>query len=582
MMKLRDYQRRAVSAILSHLKESKSTLMVAATGTGKTVIAAHLISALSNDASFALNGRRALFVAHREELLNQAAEKIKTITGQAPGLELAESWSDERSLLGKPDVVLASVQTLNSGRLMKRMERFKPEEFGLIVFDEAHHAVAETYRRVVDHFRQNCAARIMGMTATADRGDEEALGQIFDTVAFEYDVLQAVNDGWLVPIEQQYISIAGLDYSGIKTTAGDLNSGELANVMQYEKTLHGVAYATMQEAGDRKALVFASSVAHAERLAEIFNRHKPRSAFVIHGKTDKQDRRHLLSAYKNGAHQFFVNVGVATEGFDAPDAEVVVMARPTKSRSLYTQMLGRGTRPLPGIVDVPGASAADRRERIANSNKPCVTVLDFVGNSGRHKLISAVDVLGGNVSDRVAQVAHDRIQKSGRPSDVLDEIKQAEREEKERLAKEREEAAKRSALKAKAEYKKRPVDPFAILDVMPHREAGWNKGKSPTPKQIILLERFGVDAAQDLTRNEASQMIDEIIGRREKGLCTFKQAKLLKQYGYGDSSEYSFEYANGLITKLKQNGWRSLKGKDRPKVANRPRKRPPTMADVNF
>lgn len=507
---------------------------------GKTIVAAHLIGSR-------VEHGRVMFIAHREELIFQARDRIERVSGTAPSVEMAEMYSDERGMYGKSLVVVSSVQTQCRGR----MDRFDPNEFSLLVIDEAHHATADTYRRTIDHYRKNSNLRVLGLTATPDRYDEEALGQVFEHVSFDYEILDAIHDGWLVPIQQKFVSVDGLDYSGVHTVANDFNQGELAAVLEDEDILHRMAIPTMEIAGDRKTLVFAASVAHAGLLTDILNRYKPDSAFVITGKTDKDERRALLDAYRSNKFQFMINVGVATEGFDMPDVEIVVMGRPTKSRALYAQMCGRATRPLTGLVD-DADSAELRRERIEYSEKPNMLVLDFVGNSGRHKLMTTADILGGRYSDREIDRAN-QIIAAGEEADTkraLDKAKKLiEHEDKEAAQRER-----RKPIRATANYGTVNVDPFEMLDIVPHAERAWNGGRLATEKQVALLEKFGLSEPEKLSFDRASQLINELIRRREEQRCTFKQAKILRRYGYG--AELSFAEASAKIDAIAKNGWR--------------------------
>lgn len=403
---------------------------------------------------------------------------------------------------------------------------------------------------MISYYRKNSELKILGVTATPDRHDEEALGQIFETVAYDYELPQAIVEGWLVPIEQRAVHVEGLDYSTIRTTAGDLNGADLARVMEYEDNLHRIASPTIELIEDRKTLVFAASVAHAERLCEIFNRHKADSARWVCGTTPKEERRRLVSDYAAGRFQVLCNVGIATEGFDDPSIEVVVMARPTKSRSLYAQMAGRGTRPLPGLVD--GCETADERcLAIAMSAKPRLEIVDFVGNSGRHKLVSSADILGGNHSDKAverAKKAAEEAGEEGRQVDMLDELDKAERE-----LREEEERERRRKLRVAAIYSTSTVSPFDVLQVRPWKERGWDKGRAPSEKMTAFLERQGI-ATQGLTFGQARQLIQEIIGRREQKKATFKQARVLRRFGY--SADATFDEAKKLIDALAANRWR--------------------------
>lgn len=342
------------------------TLAVLPTGTGKTVIFAQLCKRWHDQGL-----GRVLVMAHREELISQACQKIADITGELPDVEMGDSRADECAIINRAPVVVTSVQTMCRP---KRHERFHPEDFSLMIVDEAHHSTAATYRRVIDYFGQNPNLKILGVTATPDRADEEALGQIFETVAYEYQIQQAIEDGWLVNIDQRFILVDGLDLSACRTTAGDLNEGDLAKIMEMEKVLHGVVGPTIELAGDTPTLIFNTSVAQAERTAEIINRHRPDSAVCLHGKTPREERREKLKAFSRREYQYLCNCGLFLEGFDETSIGVVAMARPTKSRSLYAQAVGRGTRPLPGIVDGLD-DAGQRRNAIALSAKPsCIAI----------------------------------------------------------------------------------------------------------------------------------------------------------------------------------------------------------------
>lgn len=533
---------------------SKSTLAVLPTGTGKTVIFGHVARDWPD--------RRVMIVAHRDELIRQAADKVGNICSEECGIEMADLEVNETSIYGKPRVVVSSIQTLNStrrGRL--RMEKFNPAEFGLLIIDEAHHATAATYRRVVDWFD----TRTLGVTATPDRADEEALGQIFDSVAFEYGILDAINDGWLVRIEQQFVHVSGLDLSGCKSDKIDLIQADVARVMAQEALLHKVVDPIVSLAGDMPTLVFAASVEHAHKMAEIFNRHKPNSAIAIDGKTDREVRREQLKAFSRGEFQYLVNMGVFLEGFDEPTIGCVAMARPTKSRALYAQVAGRGTRPLPGLIDSLN-SADERKAAIAASGKPSMLMLDFVGNSGKHKLVCTADILGGNESDEVVERATETAKRKsarGQKVDMQQELALAkealEEELKQRHEAERKAEAQRAHIVAKAKFSTKSVNPFDIFDIVPKREPGWHKGRKVTGGQRALLEKFKVDqeTIDGLSFCQASQMIDVCIKRRQQGLCTVKQAKLLGKYGY--SPDTKFDDANRIITALKANGWQRPK-----------------------
>lgn len=595
-MNLRCYQQEAVARIFDAWGTAQSTLAVMATGTGKTILLAEVIRQRPSG--------RAILLAHREELIWQGASKIEAVTGVKPDIEMAE-YRARDGLFSRCEVVISTIQTQGSGQDGEgRMTRFDPMDFSLLIIDEAHHAVAVSYRKVIDYYRQNPNLKVLGVTATPDRTDEQALGQIFQSVAFDYELVDAISDGFLVPVRQTAIEIDGLDYSSVHTTAGDLNGADLARVLQYEEPLQEMLQAMLEcamgmEPGTldpltgikdeqlfrarfdpilqahrpRKTLVFAASVAHGERLAQIINRWIPSAARFVHGKTDKDERRIMLADYAAKAFPFLVNVGIATEGFDDPGIELVAMCRPTKSRALYAQMAGRGTRPLPGIVDhwndaglyLPQEAAAHRRAAIAGSDKPFIEIIDFVGNAGRHKLITTADILGGKFADEVIAKAKSKAQSAGGPVDMKETLEEAQRE----LAEERE-IAQRAKLRIKSLYSKRSVDPFAVLHVEPYQEKGWNKGQPPSAAQLACLEKFGVPTGQVTTRTQASQLLDALITRRTQQRCTFKQAQKLTQYGY--SPDASFDQACQIMDALAANGWRRPDGSANQPVPATPRR----------
>lgn len=541
-MNLRPYQRDAVSGVDSALKGKRSALVVMPTGTGKTVCFAHI----------ARNAvKRVMVIAHREELVQQAVSKIRSVTGLSPDVEMAEYKAGR---LYKSPVVVASVQTLCAPfHNVYRMDKFDPHEFDMLVIDEAHHATAASYRRVVDHFSKNPNLRTVGFTATPDRADKSALGLVFESVAFNYEIMQAMHDGWLVPIETQQVIVGGMDFSHVKTVAGDLNQGELSTIMEQEKVLHGVVSPAIEIAAGRKTLVFAASVSHAERMSEIFNRHGVRSA-IVHGGTFKDDRRKILQAYADGKIQVLCNCGVAVEGFDCPTIEVVVIARPTKSRSLYTQMVGRGTRVLPNTVDSI-SDPAGRRAAIAASAKPKMLVIDFTGNSGKHKLVTTADILGGKYDEETIEHAKQKIAESGKPSDVIEELERAAAEV---LANRTEELLqkKRRVVTAKVDYSTKQVDAFGVFNIGPDRLAHAARNTAPlTQAQQAMLTRNGIDIG-GLPIGHCRALYNEILRRMKAGRCTYKQASLLRKYGYGTT--VSFKEASKIIDGLKSNGWKKV------------------------
>jgi superfamily II DNA or RNA helicase len=513
---LRPYQVQAVAAARAALEENRSTLIVAATGTGKTA----MFSEIARDWP-----GRVLMLAHRDELVQQGAHRLRQQTGRRVGIEKAEQYADVGA-----EIVVASVQTLCRD---DRLARFGPDGFGLVIADEAHHYVAKSYRKILDYF---ATAKVLGVTATPDRGDRLALGQVFDSVASVYDIEDAIKDGFLCGIRATTVYCEDMSLEHVKTTAGDLNQGDLDAVMSTEKMLHEVAKPTIELAGGRRTLVFTTSVANAHRLAEVFCRYNPESARAVDGGMNLDVRRQVLADHQTGRFQFLVNVGIATEGYDDPAISCVVIGRPTKSRALYAQMCGRGTRIYPGKADL--------------------LILDMVGQAGRHKLVSAADILAGRYPDEVTELAKRKLAKEP-GQDVRVALASAE----EQIEREKIEAARRSAARAKVKYSTSTVNPFGVLGIHDPGNAGEWGGqfgtKPASEKQLQVLQKMKVPIPDNLSSTQASQLIGTLFKRRDKGLCTFGQIKVLKKFGYNTSS-MSFESARRLIDAIAANGWKRV------------------------
>lgn len=537
---LRTYQHDAVEAVFKEWEQHHSTMIVMATGLGKTVTFCEVIRRL--------HPARAIIIAHRTELIQQACAALERI-GIRSEIEMAENKADASMFFGESTIV-ASVQSLISGRKdNKRMTKFRPQDFSLLVIDEAHRAVADSFRSVITHFRKNPNLKVLLVTATPERYDSKALGLVCDSVAYKYDIAEGIEDGWLVPIEQQMIRVGSLDYSHVRTTAGDLNGADLAKIMEDEKNLQGMVGASIEIIGDRPSIAFTSSVRHAEMCCDIFNRHKPGMAAWVSGTTPSDDRARIFKAFRNGETQIIANVGIITEGTDLPRAEVAIMGRPTASRGLYTQMVGRILRPVPGIIDGL-TSAYERREAIASSHKGTALVLDFVGNSGKHKLVCTADILGGKYDEEVVKQATEEAQKSQKPAKMSELLKQI----KARIERQKaEEAARKARLVAKVQYTKREISPFDAFDIKPRQDSKWDTGRPLSSNQRAVLQKMGVNP-DELNYAAAKQLLIEHFKRREKGLCTLKQAQCLARAGI-NAKKVTFDEASRMIDQLKKNNF---------------------------
>ena len=569
---LRDYQTEDVGKILDEFKTVQSTIYVAATGLGKTV-------SMVKVAERMLPGRT-IFMVHSGELVNQAVQAFER-AGLTCEIEKAELVAST-NLFTRSDVVVATVQTLQSGKdEWTRMKRFKPEDFSLLLYDEAHLSVAPGNKKIVRYFMDgNPNLKVLAVTATPQRLDKESLGQLYQTVAAERDICWAIDNGWLVPIDQQMVNVGTLDFSEVRTTAGDLNGADLAAVMEAESNVQSVVMATIEamfsmapntllkvpvrdwpdackafgSETPRRTIAFASSVKHAEMMSDILNRVKPGLCTWVCGETSKNDRPQIIEAFKAGEIPCIANVGVLVAGFDCPAVELIVNAAPTKSRTRYVQRIGRGTRPLPGIVD--GLDTADaRRTAIANSEKRSVLVIDFAGDSGRHKLVSVADVLGGKVSQAAVDRAVKKAKEQGAPVNMSELLEKSEEEiQAELLERKRAEEARKARLVAKASYTTTSINPFDVFQLQPVRERGWDAGKQLSERQRELLRRQNIDP-DSMPYAQAKALMSELFRRWSSKLCTFKQAKLLQRHGY-QTKDLTMKDATKLIDALAKNNWK--------------------------
>ena len=459
-----------------------------------------------------------MMISHRFELNKQAIKSFEWICNEDVDLEQGMFTADR----GRCRIVVASVQSLNSKRRGKyRMERFDPDEFGLLLIDEAHRSAAASYRKVVEHFSQNPNLVTVGVTATPDRLDKIGLGVVFDEVVCDYNIQWGIDQGYLVPPKQIPITIEGLDLSQIRTVGGDLDSRQLAKMVEVEQTLHEMAKPIVDLAGEsKKTIVFTASVAQARRLAEMirdyhereFGKTTDQRAVSLDGSLSPQDprRQQIVEEFKrpNSEIQFLVNCGVATEGFDAPNVELIAIGRPTKSRALYVQMLGRGTRPLPSTIDGLD-EATDRIAAIKNSSKPHCVILDFIGQSGRHKLVTTQDILAGeSTPEEVSQRASEIIRDKDFSGDSLDALNAA----REDILRQRE--LSRAKITVDVKYKLHDSGtPYDLESIQLRKAPNYLKNREPTEKQKSMLIRLGFTQAQinEMNPRSASSAIDYAI-----------------------------------------------------------------------
>ena len=522
-MDLRPYQNVACERILAELRTVRATLLVLATGLGKTVvfsaIARHVVGC----------GGRVLVLAHRKELLAQARLTLVK-HGLAADIEQADKRASPAA-----SVVVASVPTMRGDRLAG----FAPNTFSLIVVDEAHHATAKGYGRILSYFS---SAKVLGVTATPDRTDGKGLGRVFESLAYRMEVESGIREGYLSPVRLQAITIEGLDLSTVPTVAGELHQGEVEQAFDdmTDAQWLPVAAAIVEQAGDRPTLVFVPFVKTAYRLAELL-RVRGASAKALDGTSKPAERAEVLEGYQLGKVQFVVNAMLLTEGFDAPHTSCVVLLRPTTSRSLVAQMIGRGT-------------------RIAEGKTDCL-ILDFVpARAPKIRLASPEDVLcdrelDDEVKERVAQ-----LQLDGDMRAYHELVAEAE----EQIANERAAAAanleyeKRRSITHRREWLRKVGVVYAVA-TLPTSELlsaicpNIPGDRLASAAQREALVRMGYEVEADLSMRQASKLFDIARERRERGLCTLKQSRFLAKKGL--RGDLTMDEATRVIDEIQSNGW---------------------------
>lgn len=518
---LYDFQQDAVDAVAAEFKAVSSTLVVAPTGCGKTQIGAAVVAATRP---------RIMWIAHREELIYQAYERLEEFCpSRSVGIEMADQKTSD-SIHSAADIVVATFQTLMSGT---RLDKFRPGQFGLLVIDECHRSVAASYRTIAEHFLQDPDCKLLGLTATPNRTDEAALGEVFKSVAFSWDYHEARDAGWLVPVRTKSVVIESLDLSEVAQRGGDYVESQLIHAMaKRDKTLYECALA-IKTLPPAKTLIFCSGVDHAIALSDIL-RQDGMPAEVIHGRTPRDERHEILDQFEKNAVGYLANCAVLTEGYDCPSIERIVMARPTTSDLLYRQMLGRGCRVLPGVLSgLEHGNSEDRINAIAASAKTHIEIIDLVPCQAVAKPITAITALAGNTLDEVAA----RAEEIARNSEVAMEVDEALHAAEVILAQERairsSELAQRTrqAIAFGGRVRFRTMeDYFDILEVPDRREPGWFRGKRATHSQVAMLNKNKISHdPTTLTRHQANQIIGRIIARSQQDLATPKQMYWIEQ-----------------------------------------------------
>lgn len=479
--------------------------------TGKTIVFANIAAQRSQTG-------RVLVLAHRDELIRQAADKIQ----MACGLTCAVEKAEETALGSFYNITCGSVQTLMR---QSRLERFPRDYYDTIIIDEAHHALSDSYRNILDYWS---GAKVLGVTATPDRGDKKNLGAVFESVAYEYSIRDAIKQGYLSKIVCETIPLK-IDLSNVHVKAGDYDAGEIGSAL--EPYLEEIAGNIPR---DRKTLIFLPLVATSKRMTELL---KARGFRAEHIDGKSEDRREILGRLKDGKIDVLCNSMLLTEGFDEPSIDCVVCLRPTKSRALYSQVVGRGTRLCEG--------------------KENLLVLDFLWHSAKHDLCHAAHLIApkAEIAAKMRKISEEK--GAGQQLDLMELEDTADKE-----IREQREGAIADRLKVLSTRSRKLLDPLQyalsvndddLYDYEP--EMPW-ESEPPTEKQLALLEENGFDRSTIPNKGYASKILDRMDQRYKAGLCTPKQMKFLQRYGYKNAGGWSRDAASATISMIYANNFR--------------------------
>lgn len=443
---------------------------------------------------------------------------------QASGLTTAMEKA-EQSCIGKWDrIIVGSVQTLCRD---SRLALFSKSYFDTIIIDEAHHALSSSYQSILNYFD---TADILGVTATPDRSDMQNLGKVFDSLAYEYTLRDAISSGYLVKIQVQTLPLH-IDFTNVKITAGDFQAGDIGRVL--DPYLEQIAD-TLLDYKDRKIVVFLPLIETSQKFCKMLIE-RGFNAAEVNG--NSKDRNEITEDFANGKYNVLCNSMLLTEGWDCPSVDCVIVLRPTKSRALYTQMIGRGTRLCEG--------------------KDHLLVLDFLWHYEKHSLCRPAHLIAK--SDDIAIKMTEILETSSMG------LEEAEEEAERDVLAERE-AALAKELAAMRKKKAKLVDPlqfeFSIqAEDLTHYVPtfGWQVS-SITDKQKKTIEDFGLNPDTIEDAGKASMLIDRLHKRKAEGLSTPKQIRFLENKGFKNVGTWTNTQASNMISRISASGWRIPKG----------------------
>jgi len=511
---LRPYQQEALDCVFQEWQTLKRTLLVLPTGTGKTIVFSHITKTV------VANGGRVLILAHRGELLTQAADKLQQATGLATALEKADATSHD----ALERVTVGSVQSLMH---QSRLDRFDPAHFSHIIIDEAHHAVSDSYQRAIEYFTN---AHVLGVTATADRADKKSLSLVFDSLAFEYSLGQAVKDGFLAPIRILTLPIK-IDVSEFSTGGKEPSAEQCATAL--DPYIPALAEGFAEQCRTRKGLVFVPLCATGQKVQKALAS-QGLDAYYCSG----EDRSQIADWERAGKGSVMVNSMLLTEGYDHPPLDLIAVWRFTKSRSFYAQMVGRGTRLSPGKENLLILDNLYLGDNLALSRPASLIAEDEEIEAALNAMADA---------------------KPGVEIDMLSEEELAEAHQ--RVIEEREKSLAEKLEKMR-HRKHKLVDPLqwemsvGAEDLISYQPQFANEAAPATKDQLKQIEKAGILPDEIKSKGEAARILARINQRKADGCAQPRQIRCLEKYGYKNVGQMNFADAHRMITRIAANGWR--------------------------
>lgn len=502
-LNLRPYQRECIAAIDAGWSESCRQLIVVPTGGGKTIIFSSVAAA---------NKSRTLILAHREELIDQAIDKLHRSTGIKADKDKAEHVASIEAR-----VVVGSIQTLMRD---KRLTRWPSDHFGMVIVDEAHHAISPSFIRVLNHF--DGVARVLGVTATPDRGDKKNLGQYFERIAYEVSLFSLIDDGYLSRIAVKSIPLK-IDLNAVKQSGGDFDGAELGAAL--EPYLGEIAGVLKDQCTHRRTLAFLPLRATSRKFVDAC-RESGLTAEHIDG--ESPDRKEILARFAAGEFQVLSNAMLLTEGFDDPGIDCVVVLRPTRSRPLYAQMVGRGTR--------------------IDEFKDNLLLFDFLWMHQRHSISRPAHLVASSPEE--AEIITEISQSAGGPMDEMDlgELSaEAQTKREAALRKWLEQSAKKKATFISAEEFAMQHDALAVAEYEPTMP--W-ESDPVTEKQSRALRRARIDATTVSGKGHANKLLNLFFANQKLTLASEKQRATMRRMGHPNAENATADEARRFFASL--------------------------------